>query len=100
MGPYQELSIKTLTATEHHALIVLEEIRPDDGLEWAETCSLIDYVMALCVTVLSQTDGSYTDLSSYCACTWALQRIRVYCIWVSPSYGSGSSVFSGVFIAE
>ena len=31
MSPYQELSIKT--ATEHHALIVLEEIRPDDGLE-------------------------------------------------------------------
>jgi len=32
MRPYQELSIKTLTATEHHALIVLEEIRRDDGI--------------------------------------------------------------------
>jgi hypothetical protein len=33
MRHYQELSINTLTATKHHALIVLEEIRPDDGLE-------------------------------------------------------------------
>jgi hypothetical protein len=31
--PYQDLSIKTLTAIKHHALIVLEEMRPDDGLE-------------------------------------------------------------------
>jgi hypothetical protein len=33
MRPYQELSIKTLTATRHHALIVFEEIKPEDGLE-------------------------------------------------------------------
>ena len=28
-------------------LIVLEEIRPDDGLECAETCGLIDYIVVL-----------------------------------------------------
>jgi hypothetical protein len=51
---------------------------------------------------LSQKDSSYTDLSSYFACTRAVDIIRVYCIWVSPSYdGSGSSaMFSEVFIAE
>lgn len=47
---------------------------------------------------VSQKDSSYTDLSSYFACTWAVELISVCCIWVSPSYdGSGSS---GVCIAE
>jgi hypothetical protein len=35
-------------------LIVLVEIRPEDGVEKAETCRLIDYVVVLCVTALSR----------------------------------------------
>lgn len=34
-------------------LIVLKETRPDDGFEKADTCHVIDYIVVLCVTVLS-----------------------------------------------
>ena len=35
-------------------LIVLKEIRHDDGFEKADTCRVIDYILVLCVTVLSR----------------------------------------------
>jgi len=35
-------------------LIVLKETRPDDGFEKADICRVIDYIVVLCVTVLSR----------------------------------------------
>jgi len=33
---------------------VLKEIKPDDDLEKVETCRLIDYIVALCASILSR----------------------------------------------
>jgi hypothetical protein len=35
-------------------LIVLKEIRPDNGFVKAETCRVIDYIVVACVTILSR----------------------------------------------
>jgi hypothetical protein len=35
-------------------LTVLKETRPDNGFEKADTCCVIDYIVVLCVTVLSR----------------------------------------------
>ena len=71
-GPiFSTLSIKTLPAARRVA-IILEEIRPDEGLEKAETCCLVEWYCSVvygCIItryklVVTQRGGKHLQIAA------------------------------------